>query len=125
MRESHRGHATVAVNVQERHLRTLGFMHGGVLATLADSALGLSAWSAAPANHTPVTIQLSVNFVRAVQLGQTILASARMQHIGRHTAVGRAEVHTDSGALVGTASATFLYVTQGERPPITLPASEG
>lgn len=105
-----RGAAELEVLIEDRHLRTLGFMHGGVLASLVDSALGLAAWSAAVAGHTPVTVQLGVNFVRPVQLGDTVIAKATMQHLGRHTAVGRAEAHLRTGALVGTASATFLYV---------------
>lgn len=111
------GHGTVKVTVEPQHLRTLGFLHGGVLATLCDSSLGLAAWSAAPAGLSPVTIQLSVNFIRAVPLGATVLATADMQHVGRHTAVGRAEVHTEDGTLVGTASATFLYVAHDENGP--------
>jgi acyl-CoA thioesterase len=117
------GEATVRVKIEHRHLRTLGLMHGGVLASLMDSSLGLAAWSAAPADHTPVTIQLNVNFVKAAPLGETITAASRMQHLGRHTAVGHAEAHNSLGELVGAASATFLYVTRADRGPIELPAA--
>lgn len=105
-----RGAATIEVEIVEHHLRTLGFMHGGVLMAMCDSALGMAAWSAAPDGSTPVTIQISVNFVKAVAKGDRLTTSATMQHLGRHTAVGRAEARTSAGVLAGTASATFMYV---------------
>jgi uncharacterized protein (TIGR00369 family) len=117
------GQASARIKIEHRHLRTLGLMHGGVLASLMDSSLGLAAWSAAPPDHTPMTIQLNVNFVKAVPLGETVTAASRMQHLGRHTAVGHAEARMSNGQLVGTASATFLYVTRSDGGPIELPAA--
>ncbi len=52
----------VGLLVEERHLNKGGIMHGGMLCTLADSALAMVAWEGA--KRRPIaTIQLNVHFV--------------------------------------------------------------
>ena len=96
------------------HLRSLGIAHGGFIATLLDSVMGRDAGRSAPSNHYVVTAQLNVNFIRPGWAGETLLASAQLRHRGRKTAVAQGEVRTESGALVATGSATFLYVEHTE-----------
>ena len=97
------------------HLRSLGIVHGGVVATLLDSVMGMSAGRLAPADHYVVTAQLNVHFIRPAREGETLIASSRVRHSGRRTAVAEGEIKTDSGALVATGSATFVYVAHGDR----------
>lgn len=98
------------MTVQTRHLRNLGIMHGGVLATLLDSVMGMSVGSLGPAGHFVVTVQLNVNFIRPAWEGETLVAVAEVIHSGQQTAVARGEVRTARGNLVGSGSGTFLYV---------------
>lgn len=111
------GRGRLEMTVQRQHLRNLGIMHGGVLATLLDSVMGMSAGGLGPAGHFVVTVQLNINFIRPAWEGETLVATAEVLHSGRQTAVARGEVRTAKGNLVGSASGTFLYVahTDAER----------
>ena len=59
------GVVEVALPVQAHHLNPGGILHGGLIATLADTAIGLAVRSALPAEHTHVTAQLDVKLPRA------------------------------------------------------------
>lgn len=104
------GRAEFEMTVAEPHLRTLGLLHGGVTATLLDTAMGFAAVTVAPEGHHPVTIQINVNFVRAIQQGETVRATGEVRHRGRQTAVTFGELHTSEGKLAATATATFMFV---------------
>ncbi len=103
------------LEVRAGHLRTLGIAHGGVIATLLDSVMGLTASWSSPADHYLVTAQLNVHFLRPAFDGETLIASSQVRHAGKKTAMAQAELHTSGGALVATGSATFVYVPHTER----------
>lgn len=109
------GAAKLALDVDRRHLRNLGIMHGGVLCTLLDSVMGIAAHTEVPDDHYTVTAQLNVNFIRPAWEGETLEAHGQVQHRGRQTAIARAEVRTATGTLVGAGSATFMYVRHTEK----------
>jgi uncharacterized protein (TIGR00369 family) len=102
------------LRVRRKHLRDLGIMHGGVLATLLDSVMGLAAGTLSPAGHFVVTVQLNLNFIRPAWEGETLVATGEVLHSGRLTAVAQGRVHTDQRILVGCGSATFMYILHTE-----------
>lgn len=104
------GHVSVRYEVGPDHLRTGGIAHGGIIATLMDTALGLAASTMAPAGFDLVTAQLNVNLIRPAWLGEALVASAEVQHSGRKTAVATGQIHTEDGSLVATGSATLVYI---------------
>jgi acyl-CoA thioesterase len=104
------GHVRVEYAVGPDHLRTGGIAHGGILATLMDTALGLAASTKAPAGLDVVTAQINVNFIRPAWSGERLEASAQVKHSGRKTAVATGEIRTVDGSLVATGSATLVYV---------------
>jgi uncharacterized protein (TIGR00369 family) len=97
------------------HLRTLGIAHGGVIATLLDSVMGMTANRSSPPDHYVVTAQLNVHFIRPAFEGETLIASSEVRHSGRKTAVAQGEIRTSKGALVATGSATFVFVEHTDR----------
>ena len=103
------------LEVRAGHLRTLGIAHGGVIATLLDSVMGLNANRSSPTDHYVVTAQLNVHFIRPAFEGETLIASSEVRHAGRKTAMAQGELKTVEGALVATASATFVYVPHDDR----------
>ena len=103
------GRSELALLVDERHLRNMPILHGGVLATLLDSALGVAASSVAPANRLTVTAQLNVNFIRPAFPGERLVAVGEVRHSGRQSVVAFGEVRTEGNELVATASGTFLF----------------
>jgi uncharacterized protein (TIGR00369 family) len=109
------GKARLELAVRQQHLRPLGIMHGGVVAALLDTVIGVAAFSQAPADHYAVTVQLNVNFIRPAWEGETLLATGEVLHTGRQTAVGRGEVRNAAGILVASGSATCMYLPHTEQ----------
>ncbi len=105
-----KGSATFEVTVDETHLRTMGIAHGGLLATVLDSCLGCAAWTLAPPENHVVTVQLNINYIRPAWLGEMLTAKAEVRHAGQMTAVSRGEIRTKEGALVASATGTFMYL---------------
>ena len=113
VRADEAGH--LVLEVRAGHLRTLGIAHGGVIATLLDSVMGMTANRSGPPDHYLVTAQLNVHFLRPAFEGETLIASSEVRHAGRKTSMAQGEIHTSGGDLVATASATFVYVPHTDR----------
>ena len=109
---SEKGRATWRLIVAEQHLRTHGILHGGVVATLLDTAMGRAVSTLCRDDQGCVTAQLNVNFIRPSWSGETLTITGEVQHSGRQTSVARGEIRTDSGALVATGTGTFLFVAR-------------
>jgi acyl-CoA thioesterase len=102
--------ATIRMTVDDRHLRSRGIAHGGVIATLLDTAMGVAVSEHTPEGTFPVTAQLDTKFVRPAWDGEDVLATGEVCHRGTQTAVARGEVRTPDGVLVATGSGTFVFV---------------
>jgi acyl-CoA thioesterase len=107
---SARGRATWRLTVAEQHLRTHGILHGGVVASLLDTAMGRAVSTCCRDDQSAVTVQLNVNFIRPVWAGETLLITGEVRHAGRQTAIAAGEIRTASGVLVATGSGTFMFV---------------
>jgi uncharacterized protein (TIGR00369 family) len=84
-------------------------VHGGVIATLMDTAMGSAVYTRLPADTFYTTLELKVNFVRPVGLTADILTcEARPVHVGRRTATAEATVTSADGKLVAHGSCTCL-----------------
>jgi uncharacterized protein (TIGR00369 family) len=112
---THDPEGRLVLEVRAGHLRTLGIAHGGVIATLLDSVMGMMAQKSSPPDHYVVTAQLNVHFIRPAFEGETLVASSQLRHAGRKTAVAQGELQTLEGALVATSSATFVYVPHTDK----------
>src|SRR5437763_14033026 len=85
------GEVEVALPVQTHHLNPGGILHGGLIATLADTAIGLAVRSALPADQTHVTAQLDVHFLERVDQG-TVRATGKAVRVGGRMAYGEGDV---------------------------------
>lgn len=104
------GKSVIELQVKRKHLRSLEIMHGGVAASLLDSAMGVAAGSVSPTNHYTVTAQLGVNFIRPAWEGETLIATGEVLHRGKRTAVARGEIRNSRNVLIAAGSATFLFI---------------
>ena len=93
----------VVVDADERHLNPHGTVHGGVLATMIDVAMGSVV--AAGTDGTPVTVSLTVTYLEPGRPGR-LEAAARVRKRGKRLTMVEAEV-TQDGDLVADALATF------------------
>ncbi|MCL9794084.1 PaaI family thioesterase [Frankia sp. AgKG'84/4] len=84
-------------------------VHGGVLATLMDTAMGSAVFTALPADTYYTTLELKVNFVRSVALtGDLLSCTAKTVHVGRRTATAEATVTAENGKLIAHGTCTCL-----------------
>src|SRR5918998_6772602 len=77
------GHAVFTVAPAEYHYNPIGVVHGGLAATLLDSAMGCAVHSMLPAGAGYTTLEIKVNFVRAMtaETGR-LLCEGRAIHVG-------------------------------------------
>jgi len=105
------GHARFAITGGEEHYNPIGVIHGGVTATLLDSAMGCAVHTTLPAGVGYTTLELKVNYVRAAAAGMHLVAEADVIHRGRTvaTAEGRL-VDEATGKLLAHATTTCLII---------------
>ncbi|AMV17440.1 PaaI family thioesterase [Planctomyces sp. SH-PL14] len=104
------GNVTLRLTLRPEHCRTGGILHGGITATLLDSACGLAGASMLPETQDLVTGQLNINYVRTAKVGDTLFARGHVEHRGKRTMVCRGEIRTAEGQLVGLATATMFIL---------------
>lgn len=102
------GRAGLQLDVTEEHLNEAGTLHGGVLATLVDTAMGQAVRSRTGDGDVPATSQLTVTYLRPGTPG-TVVATAEVRTQGEHLTVCEADVQQDGKALVH-ALATFAVL---------------
>ena len=103
---SEKGSVTVSLDLGEHHGNLQGFAHGGVLATLADAAMGLSVRSAMEPGRRHVTIELGVHYLRPVRTG-AVSATGRAIRVGRDVAYAEATIADGRGTELARASGTY------------------
>jgi uncharacterized protein (TIGR00369 family) len=109
------GFVTFAMTPGEAHLNPLGTVHGGLLATMLDSAMGCAVQSVLPAGSSYTTLQLDVKYVRSPQLGSgPIVAEGSVVHSGRRTATAEGRVLDSGGRLCAHATTTCLVLPGDE-----------
>jgi uncharacterized protein (TIGR00369 family) len=102
------GRATVRFEATDEHLNPAGTLHGGVLATLVDTAMGQAVRTVTGEDDVPATSQLTVTYLRPGTPGALeVTASVRTR--GEHLTVVEAEVEQD-GRAVAHALATFALL---------------
>ena len=83
------GAIVIAMRITERHTNMRGIAHGGMLASLADSALGLGLTMSCDGRNSFVTVNLSTDFIDAARPGDWAEAHVHIGRIGSR--VGFAE----------------------------------
>jgi uncharacterized protein (TIGR00369 family) len=76
----------IGLRVEEKHLNTRGIAHGGMLVTLADSALGIALYRSRTPRQPMVTVHLSTDFADAARAGDWIEAHVDIQKVGARLA---------------------------------------
>jgi uncharacterized protein (TIGR00369 family) len=107
--EAEEGRVTVLMTPQEFHYNPLGTVHGGVLATLLDTAASCSVHSVLPAGTGYTTLDLTTKFLRPATLASGVLrCTGGVLSRGRRTALGEARLTDEAGRLLAHATASCL-----------------
>jgi uncharacterized protein (TIGR00369 family) len=102
------GKSRLSFEAGEEHLNPAGTLHGGVLATLVDTAMGQAVRTATGEDDVPATSQLTVTYLRPGKPGP-LTVTARVRTRGEHLTVCEADVEQDGRELVH-AVATFALL---------------
>lgn len=95
----------VGLKAEQRHLNPMGIVHGGVLSSLMDQAMGMLV-ATVKGGEFGVTTHLNVQFLSPVGPGR-LVASAYPIHETFRTMTLRAEVRSENGELGCIATSTF------------------
>lgn len=91
------------------HYNPIGMVHGGLVCTLLDSALGCAAHTTLPAGSGYTSIEIKVNYLRAVTADSApLLCTGRVTKPGRRVTFAEGEVLDNQGKIVATASGSLL-----------------
>jgi uncharacterized protein (TIGR00369 family) len=108
--EIEEGRAVFAVTPEEFHYNPIGVVHGGLAATLLDSAMGCAVHSTLPAGTGYTTLEVKVNFARPItrETGR-VRCEGTLIHGGRSvaTADGRV-IAEDTGKLLAHGTTTCM-----------------
>jgi uncharacterized protein (TIGR00369 family) len=103
------GTATVTALPASEFENSQGRMHGGFVATLIDTALGVAVMTKLPEGTGYGTIDLNVKFVGKIDVATGLLtATAEVVHAGRSMFTATAKVVDAKGKLYAHGSGSFL-----------------
>jgi uncharacterized protein (TIGR00369 family) len=108
------GMAVVEMTPTDDMANHSGFVHGGMISTLADSAMGRSVRTLKPGVTRAMSFDLKLSFIGAAKIGEKLRATGRVIHAGRRTVVTDCRIEGRDGRLVATASATFAVTREKE-----------
>ena len=89
------GTVQIGLWLREVHCNSRGLLHGGVIAALADNAMGLSCGSSLPSVQGLVTVSLTVDYVGAAKIGQWLQIEPRVLRTGKSMGFADALVTAD------------------------------
>lgn len=123
--EVQEGRVVFAVEPGDDHYSPIGTVHGGLAATLIDSATGCAVHSTLPAGTTYATTDLQVRYVRPITRDTgRVLCEGTVVHRGRTLATAEAKV-TAGDRLLAHGTAGVLILPPAARTASTAPPASG
>lgn len=101
------GRARVELDAGEQHANPMGTVHGGALCAIADTAMGLAYGATLEEGEEFATLELKINFLRAVQRA-TLIAEAAVVQRGRSIGMTECTITDEGGRLIAKATSTCM-----------------
>jgi len=103
------GHAVFSIEPDERHYNGLGIAHGGLAATLLDTATGCAINTMMPAGKIFTTLEMKINYVRPLrrETGE-VRCEATVIHVGGQVATAEGRIVDAEGRLYAHGTATCI-----------------
>lgn len=101
--------AVVKLNTEQCHLQPFGIVHGGVLATLIDTATFWSVFLRLPEDAGLVNIDLKLNYLKSISTG-LMTARGRCIRAGRTINYAEASVKDKEGNLIAHGTSTLMVL---------------
>jgi uncharacterized protein (TIGR00369 family) len=109
------GYVEIALPYRDDLTQQKGFVHGGIIGMIADTACGYSAFSLMPAGCSLVTVEYKINILAPARRG--LLAKGQVIKPGRTLTIARAEVYADDGKHVATMQQTLMMLANTPDTP--------
>ena len=85
-----------------------GYVHGGIIGMIADSAAGYAAYSLMPPSASLVTVEYKMNILAPAR--GSLVAKGTVIKSGRTLTVARAEVYAEDGTHVASMQQTLMML---------------
>jgi uncharacterized protein (TIGR00369 family) len=109
------GYVEVALPFRDDLTQQKGYVHGGILGMIADTACGYSAFSLMPVGCSLVTVEYKMNILTPGR--GSLVAKGQVLKPGRTLTVARAEVYADDGKHVATMLQTLMMLANTPDTP--------
>jgi uncharacterized protein (TIGR00369 family) len=103
----------IGLRLAKPHTNGRGLIHGGLIASLADNAMGYSCAQATDWSTSFVTISLAVDYVGSAQIGQWLAVESDVIKTGRTICFAQSLIKADY-AVIARANGTFRVVPKKE-----------
>jgi uncharacterized protein (TIGR00369 family) len=104
---------SIGLRLEEKHTNSRGICHGGMLATLADLALGYALAGRGGAAGSFFTVQLSIDYASPAKAGEWVESEVEIQQAGARLAFANCYL-VASGRRIARASAIFAAAGKAE-----------
>ena len=101
------GSCVVELTVGEMHLNMGGVAHGGIHATMLDTAMGGTLVSIISKNEWCATAQLNISYLNPAKEGDHLVSTAEVVRKGRHLAHVEGSLVTEEGERIASAKGTW------------------
>lgn len=106
-----RGQAVFSFDPQEFHYNSIGTVHGGVISAILDTAMGCSLHSLLEAGTGYITLELKVNFLKAITIKSGKLkAIGNIIHSGSRTALVEATLTDEKDTIYAHGTSTCMIL---------------
>ncbi|KKI16568.1 MULTISPECIES: PaaI family thioesterase [unclassified Leucobacter] len=103
------GRATFVIAARPEYANPLGSLHGGIYATVLDSAMACAVHSRLGAGVRYGTLEMKINFLRTVPTdGSVLRATGTVVHLGRSTAFAEGTITDERGRVVAHGTETCM-----------------
>jgi uncharacterized protein (TIGR00369 family) len=102
------GHAEVSLPFRDDLTQQKGYVHGGIVGMIADSACGYAAFSLMPADCSLVTVEYKINILTPAR--GALVAKGQVVKPGRTLTVTRGDVYAEDGKHVATMQQTLMML---------------
>jgi uncharacterized protein (TIGR00369 family) len=102
------GYVEIRLPFRDDLTQQKGYVHGGILGMIADTACGYSAFSLMPAGCSLVTVEYKINILSPAR--GSLVAKGQVIKPGRTLTIARAEVYAEDGKHVASMQQTLMML---------------
>lgn len=106
--ESKENYVKIGVDITEKSLNPFGIVHGGLIYTLADSAMGIAL---ATTGRSGVTLNSTIDYLTPGK-GKKLFADTEIVKDGKSIVVFRVNIKDENDTLVSVASGTYYIINK-------------